>query len=117
MAKLVRIKIRDDCITIRFTLDKWYTMTKNISIKNKCNIDKDILKQIMLFIFDTFNSLFIDENLIESAILSMLFRPECLIFRINDRIINIYEDNAVIDGKDEIKNWRTNYLPDIRIFK
>ena len=46
MAKLVRIKIRDDCITIRFTLDKWYTMTKNISIKNKCNIDKDILINI-----------------------------------------------------------------------
>lgn len=84
MAKLVRIKIRDDCITIKFTLNKWYTMTKNISVKNKCNIDKDILKQIMLFIFDIFNSLFVDENLIELAILSILFRSECLIFKIND---------------------------------
>lgn len=31
-------------------------------------------------------------------------------------MINIYEDNVVIDGKDEIKNWRIGYLPDIRIF-
>lgn len=117
MSKLVRIKIREDCIMIKYTFDKlWYTMTKNISIKNKRNIDKDMLKQIILFIFVTFNTLFDDEELIDSAEISILFRLECIIFRLNDHIITIYENDAIIDGTKEIKNWRTGYLPDIRIF-
>lgn len=116
MPKLVRIKIRDECIMIKYTIDKWYTMTKNISIKNKCNIDRDMLKQIILFIFNTFNTLFNNEDLIDFAEISILFRTECLIFRLNERMITIYEDNAVIDGTKELKNWRTGYLPDVRIF-
>jgi len=116
MPKLVRIKIRDECIMIKYTIDKWYTMTKNISIKNKCNIDRDMLKQIILFIFNTFNTLFDNEDLIDSAEISILFRIECLIFRLNERMITIYEDNAVIDRTEELKNWRTGYLPDVRIF-
>lgn len=121
MAELNGITIKHDAIVINYTIDKWRIIAKRISLRNSTTIKSTILKQVVTFIFHNFKYIFGNKDVVESTLITMLFRPQSIVVEINNEtVINIYETDVLIVNNKlnyEIKNWKAGYIPEsIKIF-